>query len=155
MPKQTFDAGHLHRYIEKHFNLTPDKLAGVRCSGRRGIPEDWANTAGWSIQWTGNETQADRDAVNAWIATVTDANDIIVPEDVSKYQFKRALLQLNQLDNVIAQVPNLTPEAKLYWEENQRVGRNSILIDELKVLLSLTDTQVDNFFNRANDIDEI
>jgi hypothetical protein len=48
----------------------------------------------------------------------------------------------------------LTPEARAYWDDNNMIGENSILIDELKVLLSLTDTQVENFFHRANLISE-
>lgn len=142
--KKRFDASYFHRKIA----TVTDKIEGVTC-------DDHDNVASWSIQWDGTQTQTDIDAVDAIIATITSKDDIFVPHEVTKYQFKRALLSANQLNNVKAQVPNLTEAAQIYWEDNENIGRESILITELQSLMGLTDTQIDNFFKTANDIDEV
>lgn len=72
-----------------------------------------------------------------------------VPGYVTRYQFKKAVLDSGQLAALKGAYSSLTDEAKLYWDEADRVGRDSILITELKAALGLTDTQVDNFFRNA------
>ena len=93
-------------------------------------------------------TQAQIDAANAIVA----AYDKEVPEAVTKYQFKVALLRSGQLENVKTAASSLSDEAKLYWEDNAVIEEDSILIDELKVIMGLTDVQVNNFFKTAKDI---
>jgi len=100
-----------------------------------------------SIDFNG-ATQAQKNAANAIAASY----DKEVPEAVTKYQFKVALLRSGQLENVKTAASSLSDEAKLYWEDNAVIKRDSILIDELKVIMGLTDVQVNNFFKTAKDI---
>ena len=100
-----------------------------------------------SIDFNG-ATQAQIDAANA----VAAAYDKEVPEAVTKYQFKVALSRSGQLENVKTAAGSLSVEAKLYWEDNAVIERDSILIDELKSIMGLTDVQVNNFFKTAKDI---
>lgn len=144
-PKIEFDATHLHKAIDKHTTVANNKIVGVTCPDH-----DDANT--WIVFFSGDATQQEIDEVNAYVATITDKDQVFVPQEVTKYQFKRALLAANQLDNVIAQVPNLTAEAKLYWEDNELIDRESTLLTELQSLMGLTDTQIDNFFRNASAI---
>lgn len=105
----------------------------------------------WVVQFKDNATQAQIDAVNAFIAAY-DESKLDVPEYVTRYQFKRAVLDSGQLANLKAAYPNLTDEAKLYWDEADRVGRNSILITELQAELGISDNAVDTFFKNAGKI---
>lgn len=75
------------------------------------------------------------------------------PPYVSRYQFKRAVLDSGQLAAVKAAYSGLSEEAKLYWDEADRIGRDSVLITELKAALSLSDNAVDNFFRNAQRIE--
>ena len=72
-----------------------------------------------------------------------------MPEYVTRYQFKKAVLDSGQLDALKGAYAGLTDAAKLYWDETDRIGRDSVLITELKAALGLTDTQIDNFFRNA------
>ncbi len=85
-------------------------------------------------------------------SVVVDPPPPRVPAYVSRYQFKQAALNANQLANLKGAYASLSEDAKLYWDETPRVGRNSILITELKAILGLTDAQVDNFFINAEAI---
>lgn len=72
-----------------------------------------------------------------------------VPPYVLRYQFKKAVLDAGQLDAVKAQYANLSDASKLYWDDSNKIGRNSILITELQALMGFSDTAVDNFFKSA------
>jgi len=75
------------------------------------------------------------------------------PAYVSRYQFKKAVLDAGQLDNLKTAYPNLTEAAKLYWDEADRIARDSVLIAELKAELGISDAAVDNFFRNASRIE--
>jgi hypothetical protein len=96
MPQKQFDAYDFHKKIKKLLG-GETKFDGVSC-------EDHSNTSTWTVAWNGTEVQADRDAVAAFISSVTNPDDLVVPDTVSKYQFKRALIETNQLNNVLAVV---------------------------------------------------
>lgn len=100
------------------------------------------------IDFRPEATQAQKDAALALVATL----DTEVPVAVTKYQFKVALLRSGQLENVKTAASSLSDEAKLYWEDNADIKRDSILIDELKVIMGLNDTQINNFFKTAETI---
>ena len=85
--------------------------------------------------------------------TVTDeAPPEPVPPYVTRYQFKKAVLDSGQLDALKGAYSGLTDAAKLYWDEADRIGRDSVLITELQAALGLGDTAVDNFFKNASRI---
>lgn len=75
-----------------------------------------------------------------------------VPQLVSRYQFKKAVLNSGQLAALKAQYPSLTDEAKLYWDDAPNIEIDSPLILELKALMGLTDRQVENFFRKASEL---
>ena len=82
--------------------------------------------------------------------TVTDeAPPEPAPAYVTRYQFKKAVLDSGQLATLKAAYSGLSDAAKLYWDEADRVGRDSVLITELQAALSLSDGVVDNFFKNA------
>lgn len=96
-------------------------------------------------------SQAQIDAATAYLASMTQA-EADVPDYVTRRQFKLAVANAGQMGAVRAQVPNLSDEALIYWEDAAVIHRDSVLITELQSLLGLNTTQVDNFFRNAKDL---
>jgi len=131
------NSGRLHRMLSKDAPISGITLA------------DDNSLAGVEIIFEPSATQAERDAATARLAALT-VEELEVPDTVTKYQFKLALYNLGRLDDVKAQAPNLSDEAKIYWEDNTIINIDSPLIQELQVLMGLTDAQVRVFFNTAS-----
>ena len=72
-----------------------------------------------------------------------------VPDYVTRYQFKKAVMNSGQLQAVQQAAAGLTDEAKLYWQDADKIGRDSILITELQAELNISDSAIDNFFRNA------
>ena len=108
--------------------------------------------AGTVIDFKDSATQQERDAANALLAALTD-DDVNVPKYVTRYQFKKAVMDGGQLQAIQQAAANLTDEAKLYWQDADRIGRGSILITELQAALGISDTAVDTFFRNAGKIE--
>lgn len=130
--------------LHKRIAAIADVINGVNLGPNESL-------AGAEIVFKESATQAQKDAANAFLASLTD-DDLNVPEYVTRYQFKRAVLDSGQLAALKAAYSSLTDAAKLYWEEADRIGRDSVLITELQAALGLGDTAVDNFFKNASRI---
>lgn len=79
---------------------------------------------------------------------------VYVPQSVSIYQGKAAMLQLNLLDDVDAYMirPSTPALTKLAWREATRFERSSAMIAQAKADLGWSDEQVDQLFILADTI---
>lgn len=77
-----------------------------------------------------------------------------VPEKVSRFQARAALLDSNLLDSVtsIMQSPQTPAIVKLAWEDAQEFRRDSPTVMMLGNLLGLNDAQLDELFIKAESI---
>lgn len=69
-----------------------------------------------------------------------------VRPSLSRFEFKKRVLDSGRYGDIRSSYASLSNEAKLYWEDADTIYRDSVLVNELKTLLGLTDQQVDNFF---------
>ena len=78
-----------------------------------------------------------------------------VPESVSKFQAKAALLQNNLLDDMETLIndPNTSRIIKLAWQDAQVFYRNSPTVTTIAQSLNLTDIELDNLFRLAASIE--
>lgn len=127
---------------------------------------NWFNDHG-EIEWLDNDkttitsTATFQPAVDAWQIAFAAENaaaapdPTAVPQEVSPYQARVALLQAGHLDAVESLMANpATPqEARIAWEYATTVRRQSAFIATLGPLLGLTDEQIDNLFRLAASID--
>jgi hypothetical protein len=101
---------------------------------------------GWSLEFTGSQV------LRRW--ALADIPPDPVPEGVTRYQFKAALLASNRYQDAMTAINSATNEQKLRWADAQTVRRNSGLVTYLQSALSLTNNQVDTFFRNAAAIGE-
>jgi hypothetical protein len=80
--------------------------------------------------------------------------DVPVPDSVTRYQFKQALLNTSKYQDAVAALNNASASQKLQWAEARTIFRNSGVVLYLKTALDLTDTQLDNFFNLASKVQD-
>lgn len=74
-----------------------------------------------------------------------------VPQSVSRFQARAALLGAGLLDTVQAYMdsPSASPMARLAWEDAQEFVRTSPTVAALGALLGLSDADLDNLFINA------
>ena len=77
---------------------------------------------------------------------------IVVPNCVTNYQARRALLEANLFVTVDTMIKSLDSADPIYqaWEYANLVYRNSEFVLNLGQQLGLTDEQIDNLFIEAN-----
>lgn len=99
-----------------------------------------------AAQWTGNEA--------ARIASTGNGITAPVPEWISRAQFKLALKAVNQLDAVKAILanPSTSDEIKFAFDDEPIIRRDSPGLEGLRVLMNVTNNQLDNFFRNASKI---
>jgi len=112
--------------------------------------EDFAAAQGWipaegleiGMVWDGSKFVAPPAAVDP------------VPEEVTKFQAKAALLEVGLLDSVETLMANpATPaKARLAWSEVQSFRRDSPTIAALAAGVGLTDDKIDDLFRAASKI---
>jgi hypothetical protein len=74
---------------------------------------------------------------------------VIVPQTVSRFQARAALLGAGLLEQVETMMESADPLAKLAWQEGQEVRRNSPLVRSMAQALQLSDEQLDDLFIQA------
>lgn len=74
----------------------------------------------------------------------------VIPSIVSMRQARLALLQAGLLSTVNAAISAGGDADKIEWEYAADVDRNSPLVQNMKVGLSLSDTDLDNMFTLAS-----
>jgi len=121
-------------------------LAGINLN-------DEDTLAGAELHFEPGTPQAEIDAANAWLSTVSDAENS-APAQVSKYQFKVQLHRSGQLEAIktALQDAGVDEEVRLYWSEAQSIAVDSPLVQIIKSTLGFTDMQVANFFIAASEI---
>jgi hypothetical protein len=75
-----------------------------------------------------------------------------VPESVTPFQAKAALLQTGLLENVNAALAGASPLARLAWAEATEFKRNSPTVVMLAGVLGLSDASLDELFRNASRI---
>lgn len=85
------------------------------------------------------------------ILTPPPAQSAPVPESVSKFQAKAALLQAGLLDSVEAMMaaPQTPAVAKLAWSDAQEFRRTSPTVAAMTAALGLSEGQIDDLFRVA------
>jgi len=87
-------------------------------------------------------------------APVEDWNARAVPQQVSRFQARAALLQADLLDDIEAYMALDTTDAftKLAWKDAQDFNRSSPLVEAIGQLIGLTPAQLDDLFVFASTI---
>lgn len=89
---------------------------------------------------------------NKWIIKVIETPIVDLPFKVTEVTMRQArlqLLELGLLDEVEAMVSQ-DRKNQIEWEYSSTVERNSNLIDAIKILLNLSDEQIDKMFEDAS-----
>lgn len=82
-------------------------------------------------------------------------NKPLVPDFVTRRQFKLALLQTGKLNDVVNFIENVLPGLvstdqynviKIFWEESLHFERNNIYLNQLAPTLGLTQKDLDDLF---------
>lgn len=73
----------------------------------------------------------------------------VVPQSVTPFQARRALLTAGLLDQVETAVASSNAEVRIAWEYGISVERNSPLTEALGKSLGLSDVQIDQLFIQA------
>ena len=104
--------------------------------------------------YSGDMAQGDREATASEIAAWERSRTNQVPQSVTRFQAKAALLGaglLAQVDAYMA-LPDTPMVTKLAWTETQDFERGSPTVAGLSALLGLTSEQVDALFITASGI---
>lgn len=75
-----------------------------------------------------------------------------VPQVISRFQAKAALLQAGLLDDVEQAVAGSDALTQLAWAEAQELRRESPMVTAIAGALELTDEEVDDLFRQAAEI---
>lgn len=121
----------------------PDDMFGIPFGTTKKAPPSLAEDE-YAI-WSGSD----------WILTITPPPVPVpvkeVPEFISKYQAKMALLQVGLYEQVEVYVANSNDYAlKISWYDATNFYRNNQFIAGLAVEFNLTEEQVDNLFILAS-----
>ena len=109
------------------------------------IPAGWIASETAGIGW---------DVVNGEpVAPVPPAPVVTVPDRVSRFQARAALMQAGLLDQAGAAVAQAGPLAQLAWNDAVEFRRNSPTINALAPALGLTAEQIDALFIAAAQIE--
>lgn len=76
-----------------------------------------------------------------------------VPQVVSRFQARAALLQAGILELAETYISNATPLEKLAWNDAQEFRRTSPTVKAIAVSLGLSDDDLDNLFIEAEKIE--
>ncbi|WP_427183613.1 hypothetical protein ACL598_17490 [Bordetella bronchialis] len=117
-------------------------------AGLSGVPFFWDTD--FNIEFNDDVPQDERAAVQA----VIDAHDPtkqLVPQTVTRYQGRAALLAAGLLDTVTQHFAEVAGSdlAKLAWNEAPTFERDSPLVIATAAALSLTEAQLDDLFIAA------
>jgi len=109
------------------------------------IPQGWIASDTAQIGW---------DVVNGQpVAPVKPAPAVVVPDKVSRFQARAALMQAGLLDQAEAAVAQAGPLAQLAWADAVEFRRTSPTINALAPALGLTSQQIDALFIAAAQIE--
>lgn len=121
----------------------PDDIFGIPYGTTKQAPPDLDE--GEYAVWTGS----------GWSKTTVPpapvVPQVVVPQSVSKYQAKMALLEFGLFEQVESFVQQSTDLAlKIAWNDASNFYRDNAFIASLAVQFNLTDQQVDDLFIAAN-----
>lgn len=107
----------------------------------------------WRIDYKQEATDEQRAAAQAIVAAF-DADAETVPQSVTPYQARMALLGVGLLSSVDTLMgdPSTPQAAKLAWEYATQIYRDSAFIEALAPALGLTDAQIDALFVAAGKV---
>lgn len=97
---------------------------------------------------TGPKYEFDGQAVQR-IYSVAGRPPAPIPQVVSMRQARLALLDAGLLDDIDLAIRSMPRQAQIEWEFASEVRRDSGLIDAVKTLTTLSDSDVDNLFLSA------
>lgn len=126
------------------YRLTESPSIIVRITDGAYIPADPNNT--------------DYQAYLAWLAEGNTPSTIQselskspVPQEVTRFQLRAALLQVGVLEDVETYMSTQVtdPFVQLAWQEGHTFKRNSQIVQDIQSRLGLTDEQMDNIFRFA------
>ena len=127
------------------YQLTSDKAVTIRLEDGAFIPNDPANTAYQAyLRWTAQGNQP----------APAPVPPKVVPQIVTRYQGRAALMYAGLLDQVQAYMDreDTDPLCRLAWNETQEFNRSSLLVMAVAIVLGLTSEQVDELFLKAASI---
>jgi hypothetical protein len=77
---------------------------------------------------------------------------IVIPQEVTKFQAKAALLKYDLLDIVESTIKSSDPLTKLAWGESLTFKRNSDFLISVAAKIGITEKQIDDLFIYADTV---
>ena len=88
---------------------------------------------------------------DAYIANGMDTTNL--PIEITRMQFKVALLRNGDLENVEAIIATQSAEVQLIYKELLHIRKDSPMLKQIAYALEYNDTDIDNLFNIAKTIE--